>query len=121
MKTNWLHFTLILFFCLPLKHFGQTVSNKENPNWTNSADWTLGVPLNGGETTQNIELNNNSNINYDIKIHNTVTINAGKKLTTSGKIEITKGGKLIVYGQVIISDESLHLKNDGTLIIKNGG
>jgi gliding motility-associated-like protein len=121
MKTPWLHLLIMIFFCLPLKHFGQTVSKKDNPNWTNSADWTLGVPLNSGQTTQNVELNNNSNINFVIKIHNIVTINAGKRLTTNSKIEISKGGKLIVYGQVTILDENLELKDDGSLIIMDGG
>ncbi|NJN26333.1 MAG: hypothetical protein HC819_10320 [Cyclobacteriaceae bacterium] len=121
MKPTLFCFGILLFICYAPSLIAQTASIKENPKWNLASDWTLGVPLNGGKTTQNVDIKHNSAINFDLEIKNTVTISASHTFSSSREIKIGKGGKLIVYGKLIMNNEDMEMKDGGMLIVKDGG
>ncbi len=103
--------------------FAQTTSTVTNPRWDNNADWTGTAP--GYDTNQSAILDHDSDISGNSLIINgghTVTINAGRTLTTDETITIKVGGTLIVNGTITGTDAGKEFKiENGTLTVNSGG
>ncbi len=105
---------LSLLVCFCDYCFSQSFSNKTNPNWSDSEDWTAGAP--GFSTTIDATLNHASAVLQDMTFNNAITVNQDKVLLLSGDLTIA-GGTTTVTGELILSSGNLTIANGGTLVI----
>ncbi len=123
MKSNiFLSFFLIGLFSITTV-FGQTTSNRNNPNWNTNSHWTASAPR--YDTNRSGILAHNSNVTgnpFIINNGHTITINAGVTLTTNETFTIKEGGTLIINGTLRGTGSGKEFKIEkGTLIINAGG
>jgi len=115
--------TILIVFCCCELHFGQTITKQVDPDWTNNSHWTGTAPE--YSTNQSAIIDHNSDISgnpLNIQSGHTITINAGKTLTTDESITIEDGGTLIVNGTIVGTNAGKEIKvKKGTLTVNPGG
>ncbi len=101
----------------------QTTTNKIDADWTDNGDWTGTAP--DYDSNQSATIAHNSTVNGNpIVINNghTLIINAGIVLSTDETITVKEGGTLIVNGEISGTDGGKEIKIEkGTLTVNAGG
>lgn len=111
VRFNLLVILIITSFSLS----SQTISNKNNPDWSNPADWISGEP--NYNTTQTATLNHQSVISEFLTVNHTVIINENIALATDTGITIENGGTLQIDGDLLMLGGILTIENGGALIV----